>query len=532
VVADVSLAIPEGEFFTLLGPSGSGKTTTLSMLAGFVVPDEGRVMLGGQDMTRVPPRGRGLGMVFQNYAIFPHLNVAENVAFPLTVKGAPKAEIQARVAEALEMVKLTGFETRYARQLSGGQQQRVALARAIVGHPKVVLMDEPLGALDKNLRYHMQVEIKEIQQRLGMTVIYVTHDQEEALTMSDRIAIMNHGRIAQMGPPREVYEPGSSFVAAFLGEANLLKARRDGAAIRGPGGAGGLARGALDGAGGLVFVRPEKVSVPPARPSAAPNHLPGRIQHASFLGNIVRYAVTAAEGATLLCDAANGAGTADPSARRRGDAELARRRQPAAGGLSSDAARTPRRLAHDRARADPAGRRLPLPIGWFLVGSLGELGTLGEIWEEAQDVLFSGTVAARDAEHQLDRLPRDAAGAGDRLSALLCAVAREGARLHGHPALHRAALLHQHHRPHLCLDGAAGAQRADQPDPARPRPRRCAAGAHVQPHRRHHRHDLRAAALHGADALRAMKAVDPRLLQAAEGMGASPARSSSRSSCR
>ncbi|MDB5414571.1 MAG: Spermidine/putrescine import ATP-binding protein PotA [Rubritepida sp.] len=311
VVAGVSVAIPEGEFFTLLGPSGSGKTTTLSMLAGFVVPDEGRVVMGGRDMTRVPPRGRGLGMVFQNYAIFPHLNVAENVAFPLTVKGAPKAEIASRTGEALAMVKLNGFETRYARQLSGGQQQRVALARAIVGHPKVVLMDEPLGALDKNLRYHMQVEIKEIQQRLGMTVIYVTHDQEEALTMSDRIAIMDRGRIAQMGPPREVYEkPETSFVAAFLGEANLLKVRRDGEAVRGPGGVALVAgSGALSAPEGLVFVRPEKVSVAAGPAEAAPNHLPGRILHASFLGNIVRYAVTAAEGATLLCDVANGAGT-------------------------------------------------------------------------------------------------------------------------------------------------------------------------------------------------------------------------------
>lgn len=310
VVAEVSLSIAEGEFFTLLGPSGSGKTTTLSMLAGFVLPDEGRVMLGGRDMTRVPPRGRGLGMVFQNYAIFPHLDVAGNVAFPLTVRGVPKAEIKARVAEALAMVKLTGFESRYARQLSGGQQQRVALARAIVGHPRIVLMDEPLGALDKNLRYHMQVEIKEIQQRLGMTVIYVTHDQEEALTMSDRIAIMNHGRIAQMGPPREVYEnPESSFVAAFLGEANLLKVRRDGATVRGPGGVTLQARGALDAAQGLAFLRPEKVTVTAGLAEAEPNHLPGRILHASFLGNIVRYAVAAAEGATLLCDVANGAGT-------------------------------------------------------------------------------------------------------------------------------------------------------------------------------------------------------------------------------
>ncbi|MCR0982871.1 ABC transporter ATP-binding protein [Roseomonas populi] len=312
VVADVSVTIAPGEFFTLLGPSGSGKTTTLSMLAGFVVPDEGRVMLSGQDMTRVPPRGRGLGMVFQNYAIFPHLNVAENVAFPLTVKRAPKAEIARRVADAMAMVKLEGFEGRYARQLSGGQQQRVALARAIVAHPPVVLMDEPLGALDKNLRYHMQVEIKEISRRLGMTVIYVTHDQEEALTMSDRIAIMNRGRIAQMGPPREVYEkPDSSFVAAFLGEANLLKARRDGNAVAGPGGtridAGAGALGASD---GLLFVRPEKVSIAAGGADGAPNTLPGQVRHASFLGNIVRYQVEVAEGATVLCDTANGAGAA------------------------------------------------------------------------------------------------------------------------------------------------------------------------------------------------------------------------------
>lgn len=312
VVAGVSLAIPPGEFFTLLGPSGSGKTTTLSMLAGFVMADEGRVMLGGQDMTQVPPRGRGLGMVFQNYAIFPHLDVAENVAFPLTVRRAPKAEIAARVAEALEMVKLTGFERRYARQLSGGQQQRVALARAIVGHPRIVLMDEPLGALDKNLRYHMQVEIKEISRRLGTTVIYVTHDQEEALTMSDRIAIMERGRIAQMGPPRDVYEkPETAFVAAFLGEANLLPARRDGDAVAGPGGTRLLAgSGALAAPQGLLFVRPEKVAIAPAGGSTeGANSLPGQVRHVSFLGNVVRYQVEVAEGATVLCDAANGAGT-------------------------------------------------------------------------------------------------------------------------------------------------------------------------------------------------------------------------------
>ncbi|MBL6456396.1 ABC transporter ATP-binding protein [Belnapia sp. T6] len=311
VVADVSLAIAPGEFFTLLGPSGSGKTTTLSILAGFVTADAGRVLLGGQDMTQVPPRGRGLGMVFQNYAIFPHLDVAGNVAFPLAVKRVPKAEIATRVAEALALVKLTGFEGRYPRQLSGGQQQRVALARAIVARPGIVLMDEPLGALDKNLRYHMQVEIKEISRRLGTTVIYVTHDQEEALTMSDRIAIMEHGRIAQMGPPREVYErPDNAFVAAFLGEANLLPARRDGTGVAGPGGARLEAgAGTLPGAEGLLFIRPEKLGIAPGTAAEGPNSLAGRVRHASFLGNTVRYAVEVAEGAVLVCDAPNGAGT-------------------------------------------------------------------------------------------------------------------------------------------------------------------------------------------------------------------------------
>ncbi len=217
VVKDLSLAVAAGEFLTLLGPSGSGKTTTLSMIAGFVLPDEGRVLIAGRDATRAPPRDRGLGMVFQNYAIFPHLDVFGNVAFPLSVRGVPKPEIARRVDEALAMVKLTGFERRYGRQLSGGQQQRVALARAIVAQPPVVLMDEPLGALDKNLRYHMQVEIKEISRRLGMTVVYVTHDQEEALTMSDRIAIMDAGRFVQMGRPRGVYvRPDTEFVARFL----------------------------------------------------------------------------------------------------------------------------------------------------------------------------------------------------------------------------------------------------------------------------------------------------------------------------
>ncbi|MCG7362682.1 ABC transporter ATP-binding protein [Roseomonas sp. ACRSG] len=311
VVRDISLTIPQGEFFTLLGPSGSGKTTTLSMIAGFTLPDGGRIHIDGKDATRAPPRDRGLGMVFQNYAIFPHLDVFGNVAFPLNVRKVPKPEVAKRVAAALEMVKLTGFEKRFARELSGGQQQRVALARAIVGHPRVVLMDEPLGALDKNLRYHMQVEIKEISRRLGMTVIYVTHDQEEALTMSDRIAIMNRGSIAQMGPPREVYErPGSAFVAKFLGEANLIRARREGGALRGASGAWfEVASDPGQAAEGQVFVRPEKVSVLPDQGAPSANQVAGTVRHTAFLGNVVRYEVTLPDGQIVLCDATNASGT-------------------------------------------------------------------------------------------------------------------------------------------------------------------------------------------------------------------------------
>ena len=216
VVNAIAVSIAPGEFFSLLGPSGSGKTTTLMMVAGFVHPDGGAILLDGADIAAVPPQKRGFGMVFQNYAIFPHLNVFENIAFPLRARRWAKDAIAERVAWALELVRLGRFADRYARQLSGGQQQRVALARAIVFHPPVVLMDEPLGALDKNLRFEMQVEIKEIQQRLGMTVLYVTHDQEEAMSMSDRIAIMNRGRIDQVGPPGEVYEQSGQSVCRPL----------------------------------------------------------------------------------------------------------------------------------------------------------------------------------------------------------------------------------------------------------------------------------------------------------------------------
>jgi spermidine/putrescine ABC transporter ATP-binding subunit len=224
-VDGVSLKAEPGEFVSLLGPSGSGKTTLLMMLAGFETPTAGRVLIGDTDVTDIAPNKRDIGMVFQKYALFPHMSVARNIAFPLRMRGIPRADRDRKIRHALEMVQLTGYEERMPAQLSGGQQQRVALARAIVFEPTVILMDEPLGALDRQLRQHMQVEIKLLQGRLGATVIYVTHDQEEALTMADRVAILNHGHIMQYGAPQDLYRsPSSSFVAGFLGEMNFLPA--------------------------------------------------------------------------------------------------------------------------------------------------------------------------------------------------------------------------------------------------------------------------------------------------------------------
>jgi spermidine/putrescine ABC transporter ATP-binding subunit len=319
VVDAIAAAIAPGEFFSLLGPSGSGKTTTLMMVAGFVRPDGGTILVDSEDIVAVPPQKRGFGMVFQNYAIFPHLNVFENIAFPLRARHWAKDAIDERVNWALELVRLGRFADRDARQLSGGQQQRVALARAIVFHPPVVLMDEPLGALDKNLRFEMQVEIKEIQQRLGMTVLYVTHDQEEAMSMSDRIAIMDHGHIHQIGSPSEVYErPANPFVGRFLGEANLIEGMviaptgevvrlrlPSGAELRAP-------RSNGCGAGpGMLFIRPERVEIAPVaaafgEPSA--NRLPGTVRRCSFLGNILRYAVDVDGAAPITVDLQNAAG--------------------------------------------------------------------------------------------------------------------------------------------------------------------------------------------------------------------------------
>ena len=315
VVDRFDTVIPAGEFFSLLGPSGSGKTTTLMMVAGFASIDAGSLLVDGRDMSNVPPEKRGFGMVFQNYAIFPHLNVFENVAFPLKARGMGRDVVGERVAWALDLVQLRHLSDRFARQLSGGQQQRVAIARAIVFHPGIVLMDEPLGALDKNLRYDMQVEIKDIQQRLGMTVVYVTHDQEEAMNLSDRIAILNRGRVEQIGAPVEVYEhPVNAFTAKFLGEANLL----DGVAAGREGGRAifRLANGKVLQAGRSVasaadaparlFVRPEKIAIaPPGGGEAGENRLAGRIHRASFLGNIVRYAAEIEGGGTMMIDAPN-----------------------------------------------------------------------------------------------------------------------------------------------------------------------------------------------------------------------------------
>ena len=229
-VGGINLQMPPGEFFSLLGPSGCGKTTSLRMIAGFERPTEGHILLDGEDMAQTPPHKRNVNTVFQNYALFPHMTVEENVAFGLRYKKASKQETKERVGRAIELVQLRGFETRSPAQLSGGQQQRVALARALILNPAVLLLDEPLGALDAKLRKQLQIELKTLQREVGITFIYVTHDQEEALTMSDRIAVMSQGHVEQVGPPQEIYEaPSTAYVADFLGVSNLMDSQADGA---------------------------------------------------------------------------------------------------------------------------------------------------------------------------------------------------------------------------------------------------------------------------------------------------------------
>ena len=259
----VDLEIQEGEFFTMLGPSGSGKTTTLRLIAGFERPDEGLIELHGADVTGRAPYERDVNTVFQDYALFPHMSVADNVGYGLRVKGVGKRERRERVDEALRMVRLPDVGSRKPVQLSGGQRQRVALARALVNRPQVLLLDEPLGALDLKLRQEMQIELKRIQQEVGLTFVYVTHDQEEALTMSDRLAVFNAGRIEQLGAPAEVYErPATRFVAGFVGTSNLLPGRVEGSdAIRLD--EGTLVRATVNGRSGEVAagVRPEKITI-------------------------------------------------------------------------------------------------------------------------------------------------------------------------------------------------------------------------------------------------------------------------------
>ena len=287
-VDGVDLDVFDGEFLTLLGPSGSGKTTVLRMIAGFERPDDGTIELAGVDVTRVPPYARDVNTVFQDYALFPHMSVLKNIEYGLKVKKVPAAERKTRALAALEAVRLSAYGDRAPSQLSGGQRQRVALARALVNRPKVLLLDEPLGALDLKLREQMQVELKEIQREVGITFVFVTHDQDEALTMSDRIAVFNEGNIAQLGTPTEVYEhPATAFVAGFVGTSNLLE---------------GAAAQAVLGRPGTWSVRPEKIRVieADARPGDGEHAVPGTVREVVYVGMSTRFVVDLAVGGSLM----------------------------------------------------------------------------------------------------------------------------------------------------------------------------------------------------------------------------------------
>ena len=302
VLDGVDLDVRSGEFMTLLGPSGSGKTTLLMVIAGFIRPSSGQVLVGDKDMTRVPPHRRDLGMVFQNYALFPHMTVGENVAYPLKRRSYSKAEIDDKVRSALKIVQLEALSERYPSQLSGGQKQRIALARAVSFDPRILLMDEPLSALDKKLREHMQIEIRDLHDRLGITTIYVTHDQREALTMSDRIAVINEGRIAQVDAPAALYEkPKNLFVADFIGDSTILPLHREAGRLMlngvliNP----GCAPEAVGSAPHLV-IRPEKLEVlRDGQLPAGQNLIEGSLRSALFQGDSVLVQVELADGAVL-----------------------------------------------------------------------------------------------------------------------------------------------------------------------------------------------------------------------------------------
>jgi putative spermidine/putrescine transport system ATP-binding protein len=307
----LDLHVEPGKFVTLLGASGSGKTTTLMMLAGFTFPSKGEIAIGGRNVTTLPPSKRDLGVVFQNYSLFPHMTVAQNLAFPLEMRGRSKADIAKLVGETLELVHLGKMADRYPRQLSGGQQQRVALARAIIFQPQALLMDEPLGALDKNLREHMQMEIKRLHTSLGATIVFVTHDQEEALTMSDEIAVMQDGRIAQKADPKTIYErPDSRFVASFIGQSNFLPGtvetvQNGEAGVR-------LSNGELircahseaskaAGSKVLAVLRPERVIVAGPKTDAATGMgISGRVSDVLYLGHTIKLAVTLADDTEIM----------------------------------------------------------------------------------------------------------------------------------------------------------------------------------------------------------------------------------------
>jgi putative spermidine/putrescine transport system ATP-binding protein len=287
-VAGIDLEIADGEFFSMLGPSGSGKTTTLRMIAGFEQPTSGHVLLHGRDVTGLPPYERDVNTVFQDYALFPHMNVGDNVAYGLVVRRVAADERRRRVAEALRQVRLEGYERRRPSQLSGGQRQRVALARGLINRPRVLLLDEPLGALDLKLREEMQIELKEIQQEVGITFVYVTHDQEEALTMSNRLAVFNGGRIEQVGTPADVYEhPATTFVAGFVGTSNLLT---------------GDAARAVIGREGVFTVRPEKIRLadPEAKPADDEASILGVVREVVYIGPDTRYIVALQMGGELV----------------------------------------------------------------------------------------------------------------------------------------------------------------------------------------------------------------------------------------